>query len=181
MQVERTAIEGLVVLVPPVFADDRGSFQETFNQKRFEQVVPGAPNFVQDNESRSAKGVLRGLHMQVGASAQAKLVRVVKGSVLDVCVDLREGSPTFGQHVAVRLDGATRRQLYVPVGFAHGFLALEDDTVFCYKCSALYHPPAERIIRWNDPDLAIDWGIDAPLVSPRDAAGAAFADREWSR
>ena len=174
-----TPLPGLLVLKPRLFADERGYFLEPFNQRTFAAATGLDVTFVQDNESRSAKGVLRGLHFQNAPHGQAKLVRVAAGAVIDVCVDLREDSPTFGQHFAYRLDDQERRMLYVPAGMAHGFVALEEGTVFSYKCSTYYHPPAERIIRWNDPDLAIDWGIEQPIVSARDQAGSSFAARPW--
>jgi dTDP-4-dehydrorhamnose 3,5-epimerase len=179
MKVERTAIEGVLVLRPNVFADTRGYFLETFNQQAFAQATGLSTVFVQDNESGSSAGVLRGLHMQAGAHAQAKLVRVSSGAVLDVCVDLRPGSATFGRHLAIRLDAREKTMFFIPAGMAHGFLALEEDTVFLYKCSAPYAPMAERTILWNDPDLAIDWGIKKPLVSAKDLAGLPFAARPW--
>lgn len=174
-----TALEGLVRLRPKVFTDDRGCFMETFNADAFAEATGIRTPFVQDNESRSRAGVLRGLHLQAAPHAQAKLVRVAAGAVLDVCVDLRKGSPTFGKHVSVRLDTANNDMLYIPAGMAHGFLALEDNTVFAYKCSAYYAPQAERTLLWNDPDLGIDWGIQAPIVSEKDRAGTRFADRAW--
>ena len=134
--------------------------------------------FVQDNESVSGAGVLRGLHFQVPDRAQGKLVRVVRGAALDVAVDLRKGSPTYGQHQTAMLTGDNRWQFWVPPGFAHGFLTLEPNTVFCYKCTEVYSPEHERALRWNDPDLAIDWGTDAPLLSSKDAEAGAFADFE---
>lgn len=176
MQVEHTGIADVLLLRPKVFADARGHFLETFNARSFAEATGHAPAFVQDNESRSAAGTLRGLHFQVEPHAQGKLVRVARGAVLDVVVDIRPGSPTVGRHVKVRLDDRDKHMLWVPPGMAHGFLALEDDTLFLYKCTAFYNPPAERTIRWNDPDLAIDWGVSAPLVSPKDAQGMSFAD-----
>jgi dTDP-4-dehydrorhamnose 3,5-epimerase len=180
MEVERTAIEGVLVLRPKVFQDPRGYFLESFNQEEFTRATGSQTVFVQDNESGSAKGVLRGLHLQVGEHAQAKLVRVTAGAVLDVCVDLRPGSATFGKHVPIRLDARGKTMFFIPPGLAHGFLALEEDTVFLYKCSAPYAPQAERTILWNDPDLAIDWGIADPLVSAKDQAGQPFSARHWT-
>lgn len=179
MEVLLTPLPGLVLMRPRVFGDDRGYFFEPFNQRTFREVSGLDVEFVQDNESRSMAGVLRGLHLQRGEHAQAKLVRVAVGAVLDVCVDVREDSPTFGQHYTVRLDDREHLVLYVPAGMAHGFVALEDGTVFNYKCSSYYHPPAECIIRWDDSELGIDWGIDRPLVSDRDRAGRPFADKPW--
>lgn len=181
MDVERTTIEGVLVLRPKIFQDPRGYFLESFNQEDFNRITGNATVFIQDNESGSAKGVLRGLHLQVGEQAQAKLVRVVTGAVLDVCVDLRPGSTTFGKHVSIRLDAREKTMFFIPAGFAHGFLALEEGTVFLYKCSVPYAPQAERTIMWNDPELAIDWGIEDPLVSAKDLNGEPFAARHWTR
>lgn len=180
MVVERTAIEGVLILRPRIFRDPRGYFLETFNQAEFNRATGSTTLFVQDNESASTKGVLRGLHLQVGEHAQAKLVRVASGAVLDVCVDLRPGSATFGKHLSIRLDAREKTMFFLPAGLAHGFLALEDNTVFLYKCSATYAPQAERTILWNDPELAIDWGIKEPLVSEKDQAGQPFAARHWT-
>lgn len=180
MQVERTAIEGVLVLRPKVFRDPRGHFLETFNQRAFQEATGLSTVFVQDNESRSAAGVLRGLHLQRAPHAQAKLVRVAAGAVLDVCVDLRSGSATFGRHVAIRLDARDMTMFYIPEGMAHGFLALEEDTVFLYKCSARYAPEAECTILWNDPDLGIPWGTDQPMISDKDLAGRPFRERPWA-
>ena len=174
IQVERTSIEGLLLLGPQVFRDDRGHFQETFNEEDFRAATGITLPFVQDNESLSHAGVLRGLHFQLPPHAQGKLVRVARGAVLDVAVDIRQDSPTSGKHVAVRLDASSKKMLWIPPGFAHGFLALEDDTLFLYKCTAYYHRPSERTIPWNDPGLGIDWGIDAPLISPKDLVGEPF-------
>lgn len=169
MKVIETAIEGVVIIEPDVFGDDRGYFFESYSQKRFdEQVRP--IRFVQDNESKSRYGVLRGLHFQLGRQAQSKLVRVVSGRVLDVAVDIRRGSPTFGRHLAVELSGENRRQLFIPRGFAHGFSVLSEEALFQYKCDNLYAPDAEGAIAWNDPALGIDWKIpaDRMLLSPKD-------------
>lgn len=181
MEVFQTGIDGLLRLRPRVFTDDRGYFLETFNVQVFSEATGINKTFVQDNESRSTVGVLRGLHLQAAPYAQAKLVRVVCGAVLDVCVDLREGSATFGKHVTVRLDDVDHDLLYIPEGMAHGFLALEDNTVFSYKCSNYYTPQAERTIVWNDPELNIDWGIRNPIVSEKDMAGSRFAERTWKK
>ncbi|MCJ8165485.1 dTDP-4-dehydrorhamnose 3,5-epimerase [Pontibacter sp. E15-1] len=160
-------IEGLIEFLPRVFRDDRGYFLETFSMKWFE-LFGKQPAFVQDNQSVSGKGVLRGLHFQKPPHAQAKLVRVTTGKALDVAVDLRKGSATFGQHVACVLDAGKHNVFFIPEGFAHGFVALEDNTTFLYKCTDFYAPATEGGILWNDPALGIDWGIDAPLVSPKD-------------
>lgn len=181
IDVFKTPIDGLLRLRPRVFSDERGHFLEPFNTAAFAKATGITAPFVQDNESCSKADVLRGLHLQVGAHAQAKLVRVVKGAVLDVCVDLRSDSPTFGEHYSLRLDSVDRDLLYVPAGMAHGFLALEDDTIFAYKCSAYYEPSAERTILWNDPDLNIHWEVNDPIVSAKDLAGASFASRAWEK
>lgn len=159
MNVLKTNIEGVLILEPTRYGDQRGYFMESFSARDFEQAVGYSVNFVQDNESLSAKGVLRGLHFQREPYAQAKLVRVVRGRVLDVAVDIRKGSPTYGGYVAVELSGENGRQLFIPKGFAHGFLALEDETVFQYKCDEYYHPESEDGIAWNDPEVAINWGV----------------------
>ncbi|MBO7197204.1 MAG: dTDP-4-dehydrorhamnose 3,5-epimerase [Tidjanibacter sp.] len=159
MNVLKTNIEGVLILEPTRYGDQRGYFMESFSARDFEQAVGYSVNFVQDNESLSAKGVLRGLHFQREPYAQAKLVRVVRGRVLDVAVDIRKGSPTYGGYVAVELSGENGRQLFIPKGFAHGFLALEEGTVFQYKCDEYYHPESEDGIAWNDPEVAIDWGV----------------------
>lgn len=174
MEVMKTPLEGLLVIKPRIFGDERGHFLETFNERAFAQATGTDTHFVQDNESLSKAGVLRGLHFQVAPHEQGKLVHVVRGAVLDVCVDIRPQSPTFGQHVKVRLDSGSKTMLWIPPGFAHGFVVLEADAVFAYKCTAFYHPQAERTLLWNDPDLAIDWGIAAPVVSAKDAEGMLF-------
>lgn len=166
MQVRQTAIEGLIELIPRVFEDERGHFFETYNKPLF--VSLGLPmDFVQDNQSFSVKGVLRGLHMQNSPFSQGKLVRVISGQVLDVAVDLRPDSSTFGQYETFLLDAKLANMAYIPEGFAHGFVALED-SVFCYKCTNVYNKGAESGIIWNDPDLNIDWGITNPIVSEKD-------------
>lgn len=179
MKAERTSIDGLLLLRPRAFADDRGSFMETWNEARFHELA-GPYHFVQDNESTSRAGVLRGLHLQLAPNEQGKLLRVVRGAVLDVCVDVRKDSPTYGRHFKMRLDAVEGCMLWIPPGFAHGFLALEDDTVFAYKCTAPYDPKAERTILWNDQDLGIDWGIERPLVSAKDSNGSPFAG-DWHK
>lgn len=174
MDVTTAPLEGVLVLRPRVFRDERGLFIESYNADAFAKATGVRTAFVQDNESRSRLHVLRGLHLQSEPHAQAKLVRVSAGAVLDVCVDVRPASPTFGRHFSLRLDDREKVMMYIPEGFAHGFVALEEGTVFNYKCSAYYRPEAERTILWNDPHLAIDWGVDAPLVSDRDRAGLSF-------
>lgn len=158
MKVIKTEIEGVVILEPKVFSDERGYFFESFSQKEFEEKVCKT-TFIQDNESKSTYGVLRGLHFQKMPYAQSKLVRVVKGSVLDVAVDIRKGSPTFGKHVATVLSEENKMQFFVPRGFAHGFVVLSDEAIFQYKCDNYYAPKSEGGIMWNDPALNIDWQI----------------------
>ena len=158
MKVITTEIEGPVILEPTVFGDERGYFFEAYNERVFEEAV-GPVHFVQDNESRSRRGVVRGLHFQKGEWAQAKLVRVVSGKVLDVAVDIRKDSPTFGRYVAVELSGENHRQFFIPRGFAHGFSVLSEECVFQYKCDNFYHPEAEGAVAWNDPDIGIDWQL----------------------
>ena len=158
MKITTTAIEGVVILEPEVFGDGRGYFFESFSQREFEEKVCKT-TFVQDNESSSRYGVLRGLHFQKPPHAQAKLVRVVKGKVLDIAVDIRKGSPTFGHHVSTELSGENKRQLFIPRGFAHGFAVLSDEVVFQYKCDRYYVPHSEGGILWNDPALGIDWKL----------------------
>jgi dTDP-4-dehydrorhamnose 3,5-epimerase len=166
MQVRHTTIDGLIELIPRVFEDERGHFFETYNKPLFLSL--GLPmEFVQDNQSFSTKGVLRGLHFQREPWAQGKLVRVISGQVLDVAVDLRPDSPTFGQHETFLLDSRLNNMAYIPEGFAHGFVALED-SVFSYKCTNVYNKSAEGGLRWNDPALGINWNIDTPIVSEKD-------------
>ena len=161
MNFTRTEISDVIIVDPQVHGDERGYFVETFRKDQFEAFVGHKVNFVQDNESKSSRGVLRGLHYQLPPAAQSKLVRVIKGSVLDVAVDIREGSPTFGQHVAVELTADNKRQLFVPRGFAHGFVVLEDETIFAYKVDNFYSPENDRGIAFNDPAINIDWKIDS--------------------
>ncbi|MBB3840681.1 dTDP-4-dehydrorhamnose 3,5-epimerase [Runella defluvii] len=166
MQVIKKSLEGLLEIIPTVYKDERGYFFETYNKQAFE--AHGLPtHFVQDNQSFSKKGVVRGLHFQREPHAQGKLVRVVMGRVLDFAVDIRPNSPTFGQYEAVELDATRGNLFYVPEGFAHGFVALED-SVFIYKCTNLYNKAAEGGILWNDPTLNIDWQVTNPIVSPKD-------------
>ena len=159
MEFKKTAIEGVYVIEPRVFNDARGYFFEAWKKEEFEQNI-GKVEFVQDNESKSSYGVLRGLHYQKGDASQAKLVRVIKGKVLDVAVDIRKSSPTFGQHVMVELSDENKRQFFIPRGFAHAFLVLSDEAIFTYKVDNVYAPQADAGIRWNDPDLGIEWPID---------------------
>lgn len=166
--------EGIHLLQPSVFKDNRGYFFESFNKKNFDSVTKSGIDFVQDNQSLSAKNVLRGLHFQVPPFAQAKLVRVVRGSVLDVAVDLRKNSPTYGKHFAVELNEENNLSLFIPAGFAHGFATLEENTIFLYKCSEYYNKESERTILWNDPDLNINWNCDNPVISDKDKEGILF-------
>lgn len=170
MNVIKTDIEGVVVIEPQVFGDERGYFFESFNAERFLAETGIDVAFVQDNESRSKRGVLRGLHFQREPYAQAKLVRVVQGRVIDVAVDIRPGSPTFGKYVATELSGENHRQMFIPKGFAHGYVVLEDDTVFQYKCDEYYHPESEAGIAWNDPQIGIEWPLseDEIILSDKD-------------
>ncbi len=179
MTAENTPIQGLVRLRPRIFADERGRFVVTFDQARFRELTGVSDAFVQDNESTSHAGVLRGLHFQLPPAAQGKLVHVTRGAVLDVVVDLRPDSSTFGEHFKLKLDAREKEMLWVPPGFAHGFVALEDHTVFSYKCTAFYDPAMERCIRWDDRDLGIDWEVEEPIVSAKDKVGGAFGERKW--
>jgi dTDP-4-dehydrorhamnose 3,5-epimerase len=179
MQKIVTPLDGVLVLEPKVFGDARGFFFESFNAHHFETVTGVHNGFVQDNHSRSARGVLRGLHYQI-RQPQGKLVRVVSGEVFDVAVDLRRSSPTFGKWFGDRLSAENKRQLWIPAGFAHGFVVLSESADFLYKTTDYWAPEHERCIAWNDPDLAINWPLDGmtPLVSAKDAQGAAFKDAE---
>lgn len=176
MEIEKTAIEGVIIVKPRVFGDDRGYFFESFNEQLFNKKTGQNIQFVQDNESKSQQGVLRGLHFQVPPAAQAKLVRVVQGSILDVAVDLRKSSSTYGKHVIEELNAENKKQLFIPEGFAHGFLSLEKDTILSYKCSAYYSPDHEIGLLWNDDFLNINWGSNNPLLSEKDKNGKKFAD-----
>jgi len=173
MTIEETFIKDLLILSPAVFTDDRGYFLESYNRKTLTSLFD--LEFVQDNESKSQKGVLRGLHFQKPPFAQGKLVRVITGSVLDVVVDLRKESPTYGRHFKHILSAENKKQLYVPEGFAHGFLVLEDDTVFSYKCTNYYNKEAEMSIKWNDSTLNIDWSTEHPIISEKDKNAENFA------
>lgn len=179
MEYIKTEIEGVFVIEPKVFNDARGYFMEAWKQAEFNEHV-GKVDFIQDNESKSSFGVLRGLHFQKGAAAQAKLVRVIKGKVLDVAVDIRKSSPTFGKHVMVELSEENKRQFFIPKGFAHGFLVLSEEAIFTYKVDNPYAPQSEAGIRWNDPDLAIQWPIDPQKVqtSEKDLKQPSFKDAE---
>ncbi len=163
MQVIPTELPGVVIIEPRLFRDDRGYFFESYSQREFDEKVASI-RFVQENESKSTYGVLRGLHFQKPPHAQSKLVRVIKGRVLDVAVDIRRGSPTFGRHVAVELTEENHRQFFIPRGFAHGFSVLSEEAVFQYKCDNAYAPQSEGALAWDDPDLAIDWRIPADKI-----------------
>lgn len=179
MEYKETEIKGVYVLEPRVFKDDRGYFMEAWKQADFDQHV--APTqFIQDNESKSSYGVLRGLHYQKGEFSQAKLVRVIKGKVLDVAVDIRKSSPTFGKHVMVELSEDNKRQFFIPRGFAHGFLVLSQEAIFTYKVDNVYAPQAEASIRWNDPALQLEWPINPADVhtSPKDLAACDLKDAQ---
>jgi len=168
MNIERTPFEGLLIIHPEVHGDNRGWFFESFNEARF-RIETGINNtFVQDNESMSNKGVVRGLHFQIPPRSQAKLIRVSHGAVLDVVVDLRSSQPTYGKWFAIELTAESHTQLYVPEGFAHGFAVLEDHTLFTYKCTNYYSKEFERCIRWDDPAIGIDWRVENPVLSERD-------------
>ncbi len=170
-----TEIEGLLIIEPRVFKDDRGYFFESYNQKVFQDAGLDI-RFVQDNQSMSQKGVLRGLHFQQPPYAQAKLVSVIKGSVLDVAVDIRTSSPTYGRYCSVVLSEENKKMLFIPEGFAHGFLTLEDNTIFSYKCSNLYNKNSEDAILWNDESLNIDWNTGNPILSEKDKLAKSFAE-----
>ncbi|MCC2547287.1 dTDP-4-dehydrorhamnose 3,5-epimerase [Hymenobacter sp. BT175] len=177
MEIKQHALQGVVEFTPRVFTDPRGNFFESFSARLMEGAG-AAGEWVQDNQSCSARGVLRGLHFQRPPYAQAKLVRVAAGRALDVVVDLRRSSPTYGQHLSVELDAGRGNVLYVPVGFAHGFMALEDNTLFLYKCSDYYQPSAEGGLLWNDPTLNINWGLTTANVSDKDLVLPTFAGFE---
>ncbi|OYY65794.1 MAG: dTDP-4-dehydrorhamnose 3,5-epimerase [Burkholderiales bacterium 28-67-8] len=172
MKITTTAIEGVLILEPEVFGDERGFFFESFNQRAFNEAVGHVVDFVQDNHSRSAQGVLRGLHFQRAPYAQGKLVRVTQGSVFDVAVDIRPDSATFGRWVGVELSGVNHRQLWIPPGLAHGFLVTSDSADFLYKTTDYYRPESEGSVRWDDPDLAIAWPLEGltPSLSAKDSA-----------
>lgn len=173
MEIIETPFEGLLVIKPRVFEDRRGYFFESYNKTAYEKLGINC-NFVQDNQSLSHKGVLRGLHFQKPPHAQDKLVRVISGSVLDVVVDIRLNSPTYGQHYKIELSGKNNLAMFVPKGFAHGFICLEDNTLFYYKCSDFYNPGAEDGLLWNDPLLDINWGDGNPVLSDKDLVYTTF-------
>jgi dTDP-4-dehydrorhamnose 3,5-epimerase len=173
MDVTTTNIEGLLIIKPRVFGDERGCFFESFREDIMKSNGVTS-KFVQDNQSMSSKGILRGLHFQKDPFAQGKLVRVIKGSVLDVAVDIRKKSPTYGQHFLIELNEENKTMFYIPPGFAHGFLTLEDDTLFSYKCTNYYNKESEGAIRWNSKSLNVDWGIVNPILSSKDATAPTF-------
>ena len=179
MKVIPTEIEGVVIIEPDVFGDERGYFMESWSQQRFDEAVRPTC-FVQDNQSKSRYGVVRGLHFQKGHYAQSKLVRVAQGRVLDVAVDIRRGSPTFGQHIAVELSDENHRQLFIPRGFAHGFSVLSDEAVLQYKCDNYYSPQSEGAIAWNDPAIGIDWLLPEEdiILSAKDLHNRPLAEAE---
>ncbi len=180
MKATRLAIPDVILLEPTVHEDDRGFFFESYNQRAFEQATGLSPTFVQDNHSKSRKGVLRGLHYQLPPKAQAKLVRVIQGEVFDVAVDIRKNSPTFGQWVGETLSAENKKQLWIPEGFAHGFLTLSNTAEFLYKTTNFYSTETERCICWNDPNIAINWGnADQPYISNSDAQGTIFVDADY--
>lgn len=175
MEIIKTDLEGLVVIQARVFEDERGFFFESYNKKvlaeqGFEET------FVQDNLSKSQKGVLRGLHFQKPPHAQGKLIQVIKGAVIDVAVDIRKDSPSYGKHFSIELNEQNKTQLFVPAGFAHGFLTLKDETIFSYKCTDFYHPESEAALKWNDPDLNIDWSVSDPIISEKDKKAQSFGN-----
>ncbi len=176
MQVIKEPLKGLLVIKPSVFSDKRGYFFESFNRQVFEQA--GIPTeYVQDNESLSAEvGVLRGLHYQAPPHAQDKLIRVIRGRVLDIVVDIRKNSETYGRHFRIEMTSTDKEMLFVPKGFAHGFVTLEPNSIFSYKCSALYNKESEGTIMWNDPELDLDWGVENPILSDKDRKGRSFKD-----
>ena len=175
MNLVKTNVDGLVVLNPIIFNDQGGSFIESYNKKNINKLL-GNVNFVQDNESESFRGVLRGLHFQNPPFEQGKLIRVISGAVLDFAIDIRKNSATYGQHFSVVLNGDNKTSFWIPPGFAHGFITLEDDTIFTYKCTGVYNKESEGSIVWNDKDLNIDWGWDSPIVSDKDQDSPSFSD-----
>ena len=175
MKIIKTEIEGLLIIEPRVFEDERGYFFESWSKDAFENAGLDI-NFVQDNQSFSSKGVVRGLHFQNPPFAQGKLVRVLKGSVLDVAVDIRENSPTYGKYFSIHLSEENKTMFWIPPGFAHGFSTLEDNTIFSYKCSGVYNKESEGSLLWNDTDLNINWKIDNPIISEKDQNSAIFSN-----
>jgi dTDP-4-dehydrorhamnose 3,5-epimerase len=181
MEIEKTVLPGVLVVHPRIFRDERGYFYESYHQQKYQEAGIDTV-FVQDNESRSVQGVVRGLHYQLNPHAQAKLVRVLEGTVFDVAVDIRKGSPTYGKWFGVELSAENKKQLYIPEGFAHGFSVLSEEAVLAYKCNALYHQESERGIALDDPDLGIDWQVSrqAFIVSEKDKKSPLFRDAEMN-
>jgi len=177
MKVEKTFIDGLLLINPDVFKDPRGYFFESFSKNKYNEIGIDL-EFVQDNVSKSSKNTIRGLHYQVGEFAQGKLCSVLQGSVIDVAVDIRFGSPTFGKYFSIELSDKNKNQIWIPPGFAHGFVVTSDNTIFTYKCTSLYNKESERTILYNDADLNIDWQIDNPIVSEKDLKGIPFKNIE---
>ena len=175
MKIIKTEIEGLLIIKPRVFEDDRGYFFESWSKAAFKNAGLDI-NFVQDNQSLSSKGVVRGLHFQNPPFAQGKLVRVIQGAVLDVAVDIRKNSPTYGKYVSIILSGENKTMFWIPPGFAHGFSTLEDNTIFSYKCSGIYNKESEKSLMWSDIDLDIDWQIKTPIISEKDQNSELFSN-----
>ena len=175
MKIHKTEFPGLLIIEPDVFGDQRGYFFESYNKQKFEANELHL-NFVQDNFSKSKKGTIRGLHFQIEPYAQGKLCQVIKGEVLDVAVDLRKNSPTYGKHFPIILSEENHLQLWIPIGFAHGFSVLSDEAIFHYKCTNFYNKESERILRYDDADLAIDWKVENPIVSEKDRNGSLFSE-----
>jgi len=175
MKIHKTEFPGLLIIEPDVFGDQRGYFFESYNKQKFEANYLHL-NFVQDNLSKSIKGTIRGLHFQIEPYAQGKLCQVIKGEVLDVAVDLRKNSPTYGKHFPIILSEENHLQLWIPIGFAHGFSVLSDEAIFHYKCTNFYNKESERILRYDDADLAIDWKVENPIVSEKDRNGSLFSE-----
>lgn len=176
MEFIKTNIEGLLVIQPRVFGDERGHFFESFRQDKFNEAVGEEINFLQDNQSLSSKNIVRGIHFQKAPFAQGKLVRVIKGAVIDVAVDLRKNSPTYGEHFSIELTEDNKKMFWIPAGFGHGFSSLEDETIFCYKCTNYYDKNSEGCIVWNDETLNIDWEVNNPIVSEKDKLGENFTN-----
>lgn len=176
MKLIETKIKDLYILEPRVFGDDRGYFFESFNSQTFQELIGEEVEFVQDNQSMSGENILRGLHFQNPPFAQGKLVRVIKGEVIDVAVDIRKDSPTYGEHVSVRLSGENNRMFWIPPGFAHGFSSLEEGTIFSYKCTNYYSKESEGSVAWDDPELNINWGVENPIISEKDQESPLFRD-----
>jgi dTDP-4-dehydrorhamnose 3,5-epimerase len=176
MKIIKTPIEGLLVIEPTVFGDERGYFFESFNKETFKKLTGKDVDFVQDNQSLSGKDIVRGLHFQNPPYAQGKLVRVIKGEVIDVAVDIRKDSPTYGKQFTINLSEENKKMLWIPEGFAHGFSSLKDDTIFSYKCTNYYNKESEGSILWNDESLNIDWGVENPIISKKDEEAELFTN-----